>query len=80
MFTSYFSEFNFYLIFIEKYDQIYSPWSCGVCTFDNLPYNQTKRDICEMCDAPSPLKLGKENLLFFLNLLSFFLFLATLTQ
>jgi len=40
----------------EEYDRIYLPWSCELCTFVNQEYSVTHRDICEVCESPSPLK------------------------
>jgi hypothetical protein len=40
----------------EENSRIYSPWSCEVCTYINEPYIKTRKDVCEMCEGPSPLK------------------------
>jgi len=40
----------------EENSRIYSPWSCEVCTFINEPYVKTRKNVCEMCEGPSPLK------------------------
>ncbi|CAF3058969.1 unnamed protein product [Rotaria sp. Silwood2] len=40
----------------EEQDRIYSPWSCDVCTYINEPFIKTRKDVCEMCEGPSPLK------------------------
>ena len=50
-----------YLI-IEEYHRIFLPWSCEFCTFDNRSYIETFRDTCEMCESPSPLKRGRQDL------------------
>ncbi len=52
-----FIKFHFYLL--KEHDQIHSSWSCELCTFINQPFVDTCRDVCDMCEGPSPLKRGK---------------------
>ncbi|CAF0905862.1 unnamed protein product [Adineta steineri] len=40
----------------EEKDRVCSKWSCEVCTYINEPYIITRKDVCEMCEGPSPLK------------------------
>ncbi|CAF1140190.1 unnamed protein product [Rotaria sordida] len=40
----------------EEQDRVYSSWSCEVCTYINEPFIKTRKDVCEMCEGPSPLK------------------------
>lgn len=40
----------------EQNSRIYSTWSCELCTYLNEPYSVTGKDVCEMCEGPSPLK------------------------
>jgi hypothetical protein len=61
-------------LFSDENARVYSPWSCEVCTFFNEPYVKTRRDVCEMCEGPSPLKRRKKSSsIFFLNSSNFLL-------
>jgi len=40
----------------EENTRIYSTWACELCTYLNEPYSVTRKDVCEMCEGPSPLK------------------------
>jgi hypothetical protein len=40
----------------DEKSRIHSPWSCEICTYINEPYIKTRKDVCEMCEGPSPLK------------------------
>ncbi|CAF3477337.1 unnamed protein product [Rotaria sp. Silwood1] len=40
----------------EEKDRIYLPWSCEICTYYNESFSKTHKDVCEMCEGPSPLK------------------------
>jgi hypothetical protein len=51
-------------LFLEEKSRVYSPWSCEVCTFINEPFIKTRKDVCEMCEGPSPLKRRKEKQIF----------------
>jgi len=64
----------FYHNFVEEHDRIYSTWSCELCTFLNQPYSETQRDICDMCEGPSPLKRGKYKFSYSNYLIEFFYF------
>ena len=48
------------LIITEEKARIYSPWACEVCTYINEPYFKTNKDVCEMCEGPSPRKKRKK--------------------
>ncbi|CAM2709473.1 unnamed protein product [Rotaria socialis] len=43
-------------ILFQQQERLRAPWTCEVCTFFNRPYIETLRDVCEMCEGPSPLK------------------------
>ncbi|CAM4745646.1 unnamed protein product [Rotaria magnacalcarata] len=43
-------------ILFQQQERLRAPWTCEVCTFFNKPYIETLRDVCEMCEGPSPLK------------------------
>ena len=45
----------------EENTRIYSTWACELCTYLNEPYSVTRKDVCEMCEGPSPLKRRKIN-------------------
>jgi len=51
--------FNLLFLLIEDKARIHSPWSCEVCTYINEPYIKTRKDVCDMCEGPSPLKRRK---------------------
>lgn len=54
------SKLNFvHLELLEEQDRVTSPWTCEVCTYINEPYIKTGKDVCEMCEGPSPLKRCK---------------------
>jgi hypothetical protein len=40
----------------EEHDSRYLPWSCELCTYINQPFIETKRNVCDICESPSPLK------------------------
>jgi hypothetical protein len=49
----------FFLSFVEQYDRIYLEWSCELCTYTNPSYIETRRDVCEICESPSPMKRSR---------------------
>lgn len=51
--------FDGYFFFSERRDLASKGWTCNVCTIENEPYIVTLRDVCCVCEAPSPLKRRK---------------------